>query len=92
MFAMSVTCPHSCCGEGDSQSPRAGAALPEYATNDHTGKGHWSCYKRSVLTGREVKVYGGAQAPMSHGPGIQTTARVHVNVCDVIDTPSFVLR
>ena len=92
MLALPVECSHSCCGEGDSQSPRAGAVLPEYATDDHTGKGQWSCYKRSVLTGRVVKVYGGAQAPMSQKLGIQTTARVHVNVCDVIDTPSFVLR
>ena len=39
-----------------------------------------------------VKVYGGAQALMSQDFGILTTARVHVDVCDVMDTPSFVLR
>ena len=58
----------------------------------HTGKRQWLCYQRSALTGRVVKVYGGAQAPVSQKFGIQTTARVHADVCDVIDTPSFVLR
>ena len=50
------------------------------------------CATSRVPTGRVVKVYGDAQAPVSQKFGIQTTARVHVDVCDVIDTPSFVLR